>query len=151
RFCACAMPFSRSSVTAASMSPFVSWSARLQSIIPAPVRSRSSLTSAAEISAIGLVLRRLGGCLGGGLGFSVRGRLGCRSRGGLGLGGHRCGVGLRGRLGCRRTLDRLALALAGGGRCRCGAVLLLREVAGGDLLLPVVDGLGDPPRDEPAR
>src|SRR5205807_3716863 len=46
------MPFSRSRRTAASMSPFVSWSARLQSIIGAPVWSRSALTSAAEISAI---------------------------------------------------------------------------------------------------
>src|SRR3954449_5477631 len=43
---------------AASMSPFVSCNARLQSIIPAPVRSRSSLTSAAEISAIRVFLRR---------------------------------------------------------------------------------------------
>src|SRR5436309_14554163 len=50
------MPFSRRTRIAASMSPFVSCSARLQSIIGAPVRSRSSLTSAAEISAIGLDL-----------------------------------------------------------------------------------------------
>src|SRR5215813_4959097 len=47
------MPFSRNRRTAASMSPFVSCSARLLSIIGAPVRSRSSLTSAAAISAIG--------------------------------------------------------------------------------------------------
>ena len=46
------MPFSRRSVRAASRSPLVSCSARLQSIIPAPVSSRSSLTSAAEISVI---------------------------------------------------------------------------------------------------
>src|SRR3954465_14559776 len=52
------MPRSRSSTMAASMSPFVSCKARLQSIIPAPVRSRSSLTSAAEISAIRVFLRR---------------------------------------------------------------------------------------------
>src|SRR5512132_3477384 len=50
------MPFSRNTRMAASMSPFVSCSARLQSIIGAPVRSRSSLTSAAAISAIGLHL-----------------------------------------------------------------------------------------------
>src|SRR3954447_6118606 len=50
------MPFSRRTRTAASMSPFVSWRARLQSIIGAPVWSRSSFTSAAEISAIGLRL-----------------------------------------------------------------------------------------------
>src|SRR5262249_46272342 len=47
-----ATPFSRSRRIAASMSPLVSCRARLQSIIGAPVRSRSSLTSAAEISAI---------------------------------------------------------------------------------------------------
>ena len=51
RFAALAMPFSRRRTTAASMSPFVSCSARLQSIIPVPVRSRSSRTSWAEISA----------------------------------------------------------------------------------------------------
>src|SRR5439155_26269135 len=56
RFAAPAIPFSRSRRTAASMSPFVSCSARLQSIIGAPVWSRSSLTRAAEISAIGLDL-----------------------------------------------------------------------------------------------
>src|SRR4029078_3647709 len=42
---------SRRSVTAESRSPFVSSSARLQSIIPAPVLSRSSLTRCAEIAA----------------------------------------------------------------------------------------------------
>src|SRR5436309_11873592 len=47
------MPFSRRTRTAASMSPFVSWSARFESIIGAPVMSRSSLTRVAEISAIG--------------------------------------------------------------------------------------------------
>src|SRR3954469_16544348 len=52
------MPFSRRTRTAASMSPFVSCRARLQSIIGAPVWSRSSFTSAAEISAIGLRLLR---------------------------------------------------------------------------------------------
>src|SRR5919204_1074754 len=52
RFAPAAIPFSRRTRTAASMSPFVSCSARLQSIIGAPVWSRSSLTSAAEISAI---------------------------------------------------------------------------------------------------
>src|SRR5438067_6409333 len=61
RFAALAIPFSRRRTIAASMSPFVSCRARLQSIIPAPVRSRSSLTSAAEISAICLLLRRRDG------------------------------------------------------------------------------------------
>src|SRR5579862_4642722 len=53
RLAALAIPFSRSRTIAASMSPFVSTSACLLAIIPAPVRSRSSLTSAAAISAIG--------------------------------------------------------------------------------------------------
>src|SRR3954471_3354208 len=50
------MPFSRRTRTAASISPLVCCRARLQSIIGAPVWSRSSFTSAAEISAIGLRL-----------------------------------------------------------------------------------------------
>src|SRR5271169_4154870 len=49
---ALASPFLRSQSTAASISPPVSVSAFLQSIMPAPVRSRSSFTSAAEIVAI---------------------------------------------------------------------------------------------------
>ncbi len=52
RLPACAIPRSRRRIRAASRSPSVSCSARLQSIIPAPVSSRSSLTRAAEISAI---------------------------------------------------------------------------------------------------
>ena len=51
-FAAAARPFLRSQSTAASMSPSVSPSARLQSIIPAPVLSRNSLTSVAVTSAI---------------------------------------------------------------------------------------------------
>ena len=50
RFAADAMPLSRSSLTASSKSPSVSWSARLQSIIPALVASRSSFTIAAVMS-----------------------------------------------------------------------------------------------------
>ena len=50
RLPAAAIPRSRSSVRAASMSPSVSCSARLHSIIPAPVWSRSSLTRLALIS-----------------------------------------------------------------------------------------------------
>src|ERR1700730_16315051 len=49
---AAAKPFFLSQSTAASMSPPLSPSALLQSIIPAPVFSRSSLTSAAVTSAI---------------------------------------------------------------------------------------------------
>src|SRR6266576_545132 len=85
------MPFSRRTRTAASMSPFVSCNARLQSIIGAPVWSRSSLTSAAEISAIRaallggrLLLRRdlLGGRVGRSLGRRPVGRGGRREVGG---------------------------------------------------------------------
>src|SRR5699024_4202271 len=48
-FSALARPLLRSCSTAASMSPSVATSAFLHSIMPAPVRSRSSLTCAAEI------------------------------------------------------------------------------------------------------
>ena len=50
RFAAFAAPFARRMSTAASMSPPVSSSALLHSIIPAPVRSRSSFTCFAVIS-----------------------------------------------------------------------------------------------------
>src|SRR5271157_995631 len=46
------MPFLRSTTSALSMSPSASTSADLHSIMPAPVRSRSCLTSCALISAI---------------------------------------------------------------------------------------------------
>src|SRR5699024_7015032 len=48
-FSALARPLLRSCSTAASMSPSVATSAFLHSIMPAPVRSRSSLTCDAEI------------------------------------------------------------------------------------------------------
>ena len=51
-FAAAARPLVRSQSTAASMSPPASVSARLQSIMPAPVLSRSSFTRAAVISGI---------------------------------------------------------------------------------------------------
>ena len=51
---ALASPFLRSKSTAASMSPAVSPSAALQSIMPAPVCSRSSLTICAVMLAIAL-------------------------------------------------------------------------------------------------
>ena len=51
-FAAAAKPFLRSQSTAASMSPSVSVSAFLQSIMPAPVFSRRSFTRAAVISAM---------------------------------------------------------------------------------------------------
>ena len=50
RFCTCARPFSRSRSTARSKSPPVSTRAFLQSIMPAPVASRSAFTCAAEMS-----------------------------------------------------------------------------------------------------
>src|SRR3954454_21952684 len=55
-FAAAASPLARSQSIAGSISPLVSASAFLQSIIPAPVRSRSSLTLAAVISAMSLFL-----------------------------------------------------------------------------------------------
>src|SRR5690606_33660640 len=55
RLAALARPRSRSRVAAFSMSPPASVSAFLQSIMPAPVRSRRSFTAAAEISATLLV------------------------------------------------------------------------------------------------
>src|SRR5918996_459458 len=57
RLPASARPCSRRSRVAASRSPFDSTRARLQSIIPAPVWSRSCLTSAAGISVTGPPLR----------------------------------------------------------------------------------------------
>jgi len=51
-FCAAAKPFLRSQSTALSNSPFISLSAFLQSIMPAPVVSRSRLMRSAVISAI---------------------------------------------------------------------------------------------------
>src|SRR3954468_8561194 len=123
------MPFSRRTRTAASMSPLVSCRARLQSIIGAPVWSRSSFTSAAEISAIGLRLlgdRRL-----------RDGRLGDGR-----LGGRRLGDGRRG----NRLLaggDLLVVAfrhrrlLRGGAVARGGG----REVRRRCLLLPGCDAV----------
>ena len=46
------MPFLRSQSTALSMSPFTSVSAVLQSIMPAPVLSRSSFTRLADMVVI---------------------------------------------------------------------------------------------------
>src|SRR5208337_1708888 len=54
---ALARPFFRNKSTACSISPPVSFSAPLQSIMPAPVRSRSSLTICALIFAISMILR----------------------------------------------------------------------------------------------
>jgi len=53
-FSALTMPVLRSHSIAASMSPLFSTSAFLHSIMPAPERSRSSLTSWAEILLIGI-------------------------------------------------------------------------------------------------
>src|SRR5665213_2218623 len=93
--------FTRSSSIALSTSPSASVSAFLQSIIPAPVRSRSALTSFAEISGTGgflfgrcrLLSRR------GSLGL----RLGRRRRLGGRVGRFRRNLGGRG-LRCRGLL-----------------------------------------------
>ena len=55
-FAALARPLVRSQSTAVSMSPLFSASAFLQSIMPAPVRSRRSLTMLAVMSAMGVLL-----------------------------------------------------------------------------------------------
>ena len=59
RFSALAIPFLRRISPAFSMSPPASSSARLQSIMPAPVRARSSLTSFGEIVALAIVSSRV--------------------------------------------------------------------------------------------
>ena len=132
RLAASAMPFSRSNVRAASRSPPVSSSARLQSIIPAPVWSRSSFTRLAEIvvdirppppPAPRRALRSRRALL-----------LGGRLLGGLFLGG--------GLLVCGKLLARLFLRR----RLR-----LLRHLGGVDELLAGLDAVGEHLRDERAR
>ena len=59
RFSALAMPFFRRISDALSMSPPASSRARLQSIIPAPVRARSSLTSFGEIVTLAMSSNRV--------------------------------------------------------------------------------------------
>ncbi len=59
RFSALAIPFLRRISEALSKSPPDSSSARLQSIIPAPVRVRSSLTSLEEIVVLAIVSNRV--------------------------------------------------------------------------------------------
>src|SRR3954447_11127101 len=125
------MPFSRRTRTAASMSPFVSCRARLQSIIGAPVWSRSSFTSAAEISAIGL--RLLGD-----------GRLGDGRLGDGRLGGGRFGDG---RFGDGLLAGRDLLVVAFGHRRLVGGRAVAgdrrREVRRGGLLLAGCDAVGE--------
>ena len=67
RFAAEACPLTRRISTALSMSPSASASALLQSIIAAPVRSRSALTSAAVISLTSPPCSPCGGGVGRGL------------------------------------------------------------------------------------
>src|SRR3954451_2975541 len=77
RFAACAWPFTRRTSIALSTSPFASTSAPLQSIIPAPVRSRSSFTSLAEMVASAMSARSFHVVgVGDGGRFRVRLRLG---------------------------------------------------------------------------
>src|SRR5689334_25072564 len=124
------MPFSRRRTIAASMSPFVSWSARFESIIPAPVRSRSSLTRVAAISAIRRLLRRHGRRI------RLRSALGLR----ILTGRHRDGLALAFGIGLHLNAGLCDLDLRRGLRLggRSTAVLLLREVARGHLLLALV-------------
>src|SRR5215203_1222324 len=110
RFPASAMPRSRRSFLAASRSPSASWSARFESIIPAPVSSRSCFTSVAGISSISRLLLLGGLGLGRALGLPHR----------LVLDGRLIGRGLLGR-GLRRSLRLLRLAVG-----RRGSLELLR-------------------------
>src|SRR3954451_22292630 len=103
------------------MSPSASWSAALQSIIPAPVRSRRALTSLAEMAAVSAI----GGSLLGGLGGLGGGWLGGGCRGGR----WRCRVGglvLRGRRGVRRGPRHVV----GGGRRHLGVGALGHDRVG---------------------
>src|SRR3989442_331550 len=160
RVSALAAPFLRSTSTAFSRSPPASSSARLQSIIPAPVRARSSATCFAPTSfTLATVAhssirtppsrrgarRAAAGCdrsrPGVGLGLAPAARFrwcGCRCL--LGLQARRDGLGLRPPLATRRLLLALALRLRLDAGLRpvghCRALLPLLEAL--DLLL---DGL----------
>src|SRR4051812_27748258 len=138
------MPFSRSQVTAASTSPAVSVRAFLQSIIPAPVRSRRALTSFAEMSLTGVVLgRSLGRRLGRSLGRRFRGRrLGRLGRGDRGLGGR---VLLQRLVGDRLAVLRglLAALLARVVEVALGAVGALGDVRVGLPASALLHRLGD--------
>src|SRR5437588_3623600 len=147
RFAAVAMPCSRRSRLAASRSPFVSCSARLQSIIPAPVWSRSSLTSFAEISAIGALL-----CV---CGSRLRSRLfGSGLLGGRLVRGRLVSGRLAGRLLARRddlvVPFRHGLRLLRGGRLGAVAVRL-GELPRRHLRLARGDPVGDRSDDQAAR
>src|SRR5690606_22833978 len=132
---ALARPLLRSASAAAWMSPSFSVSAFLHSIMPAPVRSRSSLTRDAVISAMGVGLLLFGGvggrCFGRRGGFGLGGRsLGSRSLFGLGGGLLRRRLA---RAAARRLLalglGELVLAHARG--LRRGGLALEHRVGGG--------------------
>src|SRR5947207_14081038 len=108
------------------MSPFVSWSARFESIIGAPVMSRSSLTRVAEISAIGANLLLNGLAL-------LRDGL-ALLRDGLLAGGYLLVVALWDRRRLRRAFFRRGRA----------------ELARRHLLLTRVDPVGDRAHDQVA-
>src|SRR5258708_6904977 len=108
-----AMPCSRSQSLAFSMSPPVSVRARLLSIMPAPVMSRSCFTSAAVISAtLCLLGRGHGGLVGRLLGHALRLRLADRRSRSLGLGASTLRLLGGTRLGGRLLLALTQLALA---------------------------------------
>src|ERR687897_117381 len=154
RFAAPARPWARSQSLAASRSPSVASSARLQSSMPAPVCLRRAAMSFAEISAItasalargrvGRLLRdRLGG--GRGLGRPVAGGVRRRRRLLLrvaqsrlalllGLGGFAAGPPLR--VGLAALFLRIRRGLLLGLGCRLPALLLGEDAA-------FLDGVGD--------
>src|SRR4249919_3562209 len=133
RLPAWAIPFSRSSLTAASMSPPVSSSARLQSIMPAWVISRSCFTSAA----VGLYVTSLILCLA--WGRLLRGRPRGRLLGRL-CGSFAIDLGLAGR---RLAFGSLALG---------GLAVLRDEVRHLDAAVSAHgDAVGQHPHDERRR
>ena len=99
RLAAFAWPFTRRISTALSTSPSASSSAALQSIIPAPVRSRSAFTSLAEIARAHLSVSSVG-VEGAALAVAAGAR-----RAGLGA-GCRCGGRARARPGSRPPRPR---------------------------------------------
>ena len=151
RLPACAMPFSRSRRRAASRSPSASSSARLPSIIPAPVWSRSSLTRLAGIVLTGPALppsravlrRRLVRPAQPPRPVRQPRRRPARSARPSG----RLGRGRLGHRGLGGSLHPRPRAPTSGGAVRRGR----RELLGRDLLLPRGDPVGDRAHDQAAR
>ena len=135
RFAALAMPRSRRSLTRALHVAVGLASARLQSIIPAPVWSRSSLTRLPRMTAsLRTPPRSLASAAGSPFGAAGSASAAARPRLRLGLG---CGL-------FRRRRPRL-LGAALGARSQA------RSPAASRLLLPCLDAVGDHARDQVAR